>query len=46
MGYCDDCRRIGGQKEWCITNVKAEVKSKIQSVIVPEFKGIDSVKIE
>lgn len=39
----DDCKSIGGQKEWCITNVKDELKVKIQSVIVPEFKGIDGV---
>lgn len=42
----DDCKSIGGQKEWCITNVKEELKSRIQSVIVPEFKGIDDVRIE
>lgn len=42
----DDCRSIGGQREWCITNVKDELKSKIHSIIVPEFKGIEDVKIE
>ena len=42
----DDCKSIGGQKEWCITNVKDELKVKIKSVIVPEFEGIDSVRIE
>lgn len=41
----DDCKSIVGEKEWCITNVKEELKSKIQSVIVPEFKGIDDVRI-
>lgn len=42
----DDCKSIGGHKESCITNVKKELKSKIQSVIVPEFKGIDDIRIE
>ncbi len=42
----DDCKSIGGQKEWCITNVKEEFKTKIQSIIVPEFEGIDDVIIE
>ncbi len=42
----DDCRSIGGQKEWCITKVKEEIKSEIRSIIVPEFKGIDDVKID
>lgn len=41
----DDCRSIGGQREWCITNVKEEFKSNIQSIIVPEFGGIDSIRI-
>lgn len=42
----DDCRSIGGQKEWCITNVKEELKLEIKSMIVPEFKGIDDIKID
>lgn len=41
----DDCKSIGGQKEWCITNVREEIKSGIYSIIVPEFKGINGVKI-
>lgn len=41
----DDCKSIGGQKEWCITNVREEIKAGIHSIIVPEFKGIDDVKI-
>lgn len=40
----DDCRSIGGQKACCITNVKQEVKVNIQSIIVPEFGGIDDIK--
>ena len=42
----DDCRSIGGQNKWCITNVSNEIKTEIQSIIVPEFKGIDKVEIE
>lgn len=42
----DACRSIGGQKEWCITNVKKELQSNIQSIIVPEFFGIDDLKID
>lgn len=41
----DDCKSIGGQKEWCITNVRKELKEEILSIIVPEFKGIDDIKI-
>lgn len=42
----DDCKSIGGQKEWCITNVREEIKVGIYSIIVPEFNGIDDVKID
>lgn len=37
----DDCRSIGGKWQMCITYVKPEVKEKIKSVVVKEFKGID-----
>lgn len=39
----DDCRSIGGLKECCITHVKEEIKQNIQSIIVPEFSGIDGI---
>ena len=42
----DDCKSIGGIKECCITNVKEEIKKNIQSIIVPEFSGIDDVRID
>ena len=42
----DDCRSIGGQEQWCITNVNEDVKSHIQSIIVPEYMGIDSIRID
>lgn len=41
----DDCKSIGGQPKQCITGVDEKLKSKIQSIIVPEFKGIDEIKI-
>jgi hypothetical protein len=37
----DDCRSIGGEWQMCITNVKPEIKKKIISAAVTEFKGID-----
>ena len=42
----DDCKGIGGIKECCITDVKEEIKADIQSIIVPEFSGIDNVSID
>ncbi len=42
----DDCKSIGGQKEWCITDVREEIKVGIRSIIVPEYKGIDDVEID
>ena len=37
----DDCRSIGGSWQMTITNVKADVKSMIHSIVVREFAGID-----
>jgi hypothetical protein len=42
----DDCSSIGGEKEWCITNVKEDIRKNIKSIIVKEFKGIDSIEID
>lgn len=42
----DDCKSIGGEKKCCITNVKEEIKANIQSIIVPEFGGIDGIKLK
>ena len=42
----DDCKSIGGLKECCITDVKEEIKKDIQSIIVPEFAGIDNIIID
>ena len=41
----DDCKSIGGTRACCITNVKEEIRKEIQSVIVPEFTGIDNIII-
>lgn len=41
----DDCKSIGGLKECCITHVKEELRQSIQSIIVPEFAGIDDIVI-
>lgn len=40
----DDCKSIGGEKNWCITNVEETIKKNITSIIVKEFEGIDRVK--
>ncbi len=37
----DDCRSIGGQWQMCITHVNPELKEKMKSIVVKEFKGID-----
>jgi len=37
----DDCRSIGGQWQMCITHVDPELKEKMKSIVVKEFKGID-----
>jgi hypothetical protein len=39
----DDCRSIGGQRNWTITYVKPEIKNRIRSIIVCEFGGIDDL---
>jgi hypothetical protein len=42
----DDCRSIGGQRNWTITYVKPEIKLLIHSIVVREFKGIDHLPDE
>lgn len=39
----DDCKSIGGAWQMCITNINQELKDKIKSIVVPEFKGIDNL---
>ena len=37
----DDCRSIGGKWQWCITQVRSELRAQMKSIVVREFKGID-----
>lgn len=37
----DDCESIGGEKEMVYPHIKDELKSKIKSIVVKEFEGID-----
>lgn len=42
----DDCKSIGGAWQMCITKVSPQIKQKIKSIVVPEFKGIDHLPSE
>ena len=37
----DDCESIGGEKEMTYPRIRPELKSRIKSVVVREFAGID-----
>lgn len=37
----DDCESIGGKVEMTYPHIKEEIKSKIKSVVIKEFGGID-----
>lgn len=37
----DDCESIGGEKEMTYPQIKSEAKTKIKSIVVKEFGGID-----
>ncbi|MEK7110075.1 MAG: hypothetical protein AAB441_05560 [Patescibacteria group bacterium] len=39
----DDCESIGGEKEMVYPHIKKELKSKIKSVIIKEFEGINNL---
>ena len=39
----DDCESIGGASEMTITAVRPEIKSRIKSIVVKEFGGIDEL---
>jgi len=39
----DDCESIGGKVEMVYPNLKPELKNKIKSIVVKEFKGIDHI---
>ncbi len=37
----DDCASIGGEKEMAYPHIREDLKSKIKSIVVKEFQGID-----
>src|SRR5579875_2861883 len=37
----DDCVSIGGEVQMTYPKLRAELKSKVKSIVVPEFGGID-----
>ena len=37
----DDCESIGGEKEMTYPHIREDLKSKIKSLVVKEFGGID-----
>lgn len=39
----DDCESIGGEVEMTYLHIKEELKSKIHSIVVKEFAGIDDL---
>jgi len=39
----DDCRSIGGSRNWTITYVRPDIKRRIHSIVVREFGGIDDL---
>ena len=41
----DDCQSIGGKWQMCITYVNEEVKSKVNSIVLKEFEGIDNLPL-
>lgn len=39
----DNCKSIGGAWQMCMTKVTPQIKEKIVSIVVGEFKGIDDL---
>jgi len=39
----DNCESIGGKKEMVYPHIKNELKSKIKSIVIKEFEGIDHI---
>jgi len=37
----DDCESIGGKNEMTITHINPKLKTKIKSITIKEFEGID-----
>lgn len=42
----DDCESIGGEKEMAYSSLKPELRTKIKSIPVKEFFGIDDLPDE
>lgn len=42
----DDCESIGGEKEMVYPHIKPELRTKIKSIVVEEFEGIDHLPDE
>ena len=42
----DDCESIGGEVEMVYPNLKPELKSRIKSIVVKEFGGVDHLPDE
>ena len=42
----DDCESIGGKIEMVYPNLKPELKTRIKSIVVKEFEGIDDIPDE
>lgn len=39
----DDCESIGGESEMTYTHINPKIKTKIKSIVVKEFSGIDGL---
>lgn len=39
----DDCESIGGKNEMVYPHIKPELKTKIKSIVIKEFAGIDHI---
>lgn len=42
----DDCKSIGGKWQMTITYIRKDIKERIKSIVVREFKGIDHLPNE
>jgi hypothetical protein len=42
----DDCESIGGVKEMVYPHIKEELKSKIKSIVIKEFEGINNLPMD
>lgn len=42
----DDCESIGGEKEMTYPHIKPELKTRIKSIVIKEFCGLDHLPDE